>query len=133
MRVAEGARSPGHGPIGIQREGAAGVLGGREDLVSLHGTEAGARSLRVLAELSSLGPGFVGLHVFPPGHIRPRRRWQKDVESPLQAGGAGWHLPMWAGLLFLMNNAVCTSADRNLRGCLWECTNPAGHKEGASL
>lgn len=51
----------------------------------------------------------------------------------LNPGGAGWHLPMWVGLLFLMNNVVCTFGDRNLRGCLWGCTNPAGHKEGASL
>lgn len=51
----------------------------------------------------------------------------------LNPGGAGWHLPMWVGLLFLMNNTVCTFGDRNLRGCLWGRTNPAGHKEGASL
>ena len=43
--------------------------GGQGDLASVHGVEERARSFRVLAELSPLGPGFVGLHLFPPEHL----------------------------------------------------------------
>lgn len=74
----------------------------------------GSQYFRVLAERSPLGPGFEGLHLFPPEHLRPRRRRQKD--APVGRGGQG-RLPVWAGLLSLGNYVVCTFRDQNLRGC----------------
>lgn len=44
------------------------------------------------------------------------------------AGGAGWHLLIWVGLLLLMNNIGYTCGDRNLRGFLWGYTNLARNR-----
>lgn len=73
VRVEEGAHSPGH-RLGMRRccrgygwpEGELYSMGWRK--------EEGAGRLGALVELTTLGLGSVGLHLFPPGHLRPRRR-----------------------------------------------------------
>lgn len=81
-----------------------------------------------MAGLSSLGLDSVGLHLFPPGHLRLKEETAQVVESSLQAGGAGWRLPMCAGLLLLTNNAACTRGVGNLGGCLGGLTQQVMHK-----